>query len=163
MLRAPRTGDHVKASRDITCGVIDALSGTPTVRRGRRGIVREVEAGWWRTRCTVEFDQGWTTTTVRAVDATWLTRGLGHGEPAWDRRRDVRRGIKLGLLALNVPVLVMVGLYLLRGGDPVALAIGVLGALATMAGAVALAHPVLALAGVLGVVAIRRLRGARRG
>lgn len=66
---------------------------------------------------------------------------MGRGEEALTRRRDVRRGIRLGLLLLNAPLFVTVGLFLLRGGDPAELVVAVIGALVVMALELLVLHP----------------------
>lgn len=111
-------GDHVKARRDITAGFLDAITGSATVPQGRRGIVREVRPGLFTDRYVVEFDDGWTTQTLRDIRSSDVRKAaLGHGERSWGWRRDVSVGVRLGIfLAIGLPTLIALGTYFLNGG-----------------------------------------------
>lgn len=109
----PDIGDHVRAERDITSGWL----GGAVVRKGRRGIVRAVSRGVWRTTYVVEFDDTFGSLTVTGIEQSALRASGGHGESSWAFRRDMRRGVRLGMfLAFTLPALLGAGWYLLNGG-----------------------------------------------
>jgi hypothetical protein len=151
MWGTPAVSDHVRARREIRQGWFG------TVDEGRRGIVGAGQPGFWTTRCTVEFDDGWTTVTVDGVSASDLTRTFGHGEQTWQRRRDLRAGVRLGLWLTNVPLFIGLALYFLHGGTVAGLVVGLIDATLGLA----LAHPLLVVAAVGGLFALRRLRSSR--
>jgi hypothetical protein len=158
MFASLQPGDHVKARTDLTTGLTDSLYGTPTIRKGRRGIVREVNPGFWRSRCTVEFEQGWTTHTAK-VDTSDVVRTFSKGEAAWQRRRELTRGVKLGLLLFNLPLFAAIAIYLLRGHDPVTLAGATIMEGLNMAASIIMAHPFLAaVVGCVGYLVFRARR-----
>lgn len=61
---------------------------------------------------------------------------LGHGTASWERRRDARAGIRLGLLAVSFPGLIAAALYLAHGGSPVELAFALVVETVSLASAV---------------------------
>jgi hypothetical protein len=110
-------GDHVRARRDITEGWADSFSGRPSIRRGRPGIVRDVQRGLFSTRYTVEFDDGFGTRTISNLTDGDLRSTGGHGQGAWDTKQSLRRGVRLGLFcAFTLPALIALGWYFLNGG-----------------------------------------------
>jgi hypothetical protein len=81
-------GQQVRAVKDI-----DGWFGI-SVRRGRVGIVREVEsAGWLFGRhVVVEFSDGLTTRTVRVREDAVRRRMWDGGEAGWRRQRNWQWG-----------------------------------------------------------------------
>ncbi|MBE2318348.1 hypothetical protein DVA67_020370 [Solirubrobacter sp. CPCC 204708] len=119
---SPQVGDHVRARRAIASGWMDALTGATSVPKGSTGIVREVRNGWFSSSLVVEFDGGWTTRTIRDVRPSDVSRTWMSGERAWQRRRDVGVGVRIGLfLVFGLPALVSLALYFLGGGTLAAL------------------------------------------
>jgi hypothetical protein len=156
----PQVGDHVRARRDLASGMLDALYGTTSVRKGRTGIVREVHAGWLSSRLVVEFDDGWTTRTLRDVRPADVGRTFASGEQAWRRRRDLMVGIRTGLfLVFGLPALISLTLYFLGGGTVAELIPALLGEGALFALEVA---SIIGPLGVLALAAWLYLRAKRR-
>lgn len=154
-------GDHVRASHDITDGMYDKLAGRTSIPRGRTGIVREVSRGLFNESATVEFHDGMFTRTVRHVPGHHLRKTGGHGEASFSRSREWRRGVRLGLLACNIPLMYALVRYYLAGGTTAGLVPAALMAVAdTMV--TLLGHPVIALA-IAGVVFLRVRAGRRPG
>jgi hypothetical protein len=114
-----RVGDHVVARTRISAGW---LSSVPA---GARGIVRGRTGGLLAPSVRVEFERGFGTVLVEHVAERDLRRTRLRGDATWTFRRDVRAGVRLGLLILSAPALLVVVVYLLRGGDPVILVIDV--------------------------------------
>lgn len=105
-------GDRVIATKRIRGGL---LGFGPEVRRGSHGIVRGETHGFFTRRATVEFDGGHSI----EVATTDVRRAMrGHGQAAWEKRQATRRGVKIGLALLWLPVLVAALEYFLAGGTP---------------------------------------------
>lgn len=163
MIGSLHVEQQVRASRDLTVGFMDAVYGTPTIKRGTRGIVVAVIPGglFSGDRYTVEFSAGLFTRTVevraRDVRAIW---GAG-GRSAWESRRQFAVGVRIGAwLVLALPMAWGLAGFFLRGGTVSELIAAAPGAILAVAsglmsrfglGACALALVVL--------LAVRRLRG----
>jgi hypothetical protein len=116
-------GDHVRVRPGVRPGLLE-----PHLPRRGVGIVREVHPGLLRDHATVEFDGAFGSFTARWVPANRLRRSFGRGEEAWRRRVERRRGVRLGLLALNLPILYELAKYLAGGGTIAGLIPAVIGA-----------------------------------
>lgn len=157
-LTRPRLGDHVKARRDISAGFVDSLTGQPTIKKGRRGIIRDVQPGWMRDRYVVEFSDGYLPKTIRDVRGSDIRSLLvGHGEQQWQWRRDLHVGARFGLFALfTLPGLVAIGLYFLHGGTPAGLLSAIVNAFASLlVDAVSFVGPTVVIVVILVVLFIR--------
>jgi hypothetical protein len=150
---AIEVGDHVRAHEDLSQGCHDQVSGRPSIRRGRTGIVREVDHGFFTDRVTVEFHDGLFTRTVSSIPSHRLRKTGGQGEGAFQRGRTWRRGVRLGLLLANVPLLIALVRYFLAGGTTAGLVPAALDAALGLV-VVLLGHPPVALV-VVGAVALR--------
>lgn len=106
-------GDHVVATNDLD-GWLGRL-GCPAVKKGTRGIVREVPSGWFNGRYKVEFHRGGTVV-VRGNELRRAWSGA-HGEQQWKRYKDTKLGISLGLFVVfTLPVLIGLIPYYMHGG-----------------------------------------------
>ena len=106
-------GDHVVATGDLD-GWMGKL-GYPAVKKGTRGIVREVPSGWFSDRYKVEFHRGGAVM-VRGRDLRRAWSGA-RGEQQWKRYKETKLGISLGMFAVfGLPALIGLVPYYLHGG-----------------------------------------------
>src|SRR4051794_2348457 len=92
------------------------------VRRGQRGIVRDVHAGFiFGTEYLVEFSDGWLTHTERVKPGDVRRRAFDGGEESWSSRRQWEVGVRLGLfLAFGLPALCALFRYFVFDGGTAA-------------------------------------------
>ncbi len=131
---APRAGQQVRARRDLHGG-LTLLGGGPTVRQGARGLIVEVEPGGFLLgeRYVVEFATGLTSQTMRVRRDDIRVLALGGGPESWRRRRELERGVRLGVfLAFGLPTLWALAVYFVHGGTIADLVIAVPGELVAL-------------------------------
>src|SRR3954447_4853859 len=93
MFGSLQEGQQVRAVRDVK-----NWAGLRVVKRGQRGIVRDVHSGFlFGTDYDIEFSDGLLTHTERVKHADVRRRVFDGGEQGWSSRRQWAVGIRLGL------------------------------------------------------------------
>jgi len=115
----PREGDWVTARRPYSAGVVDALTGAETVRKGDCGVVLDDRtSGSLDPHLMVRFDTGWGTRDIHVPVRHLRVVSRGRGVGSFERRTSTMRMIQLGaLLAMLVPVLWFVISYRRQTGS----------------------------------------------
>ncbi|MEV8223754.1 hypothetical protein AB0P16_15000, partial [Dietzia maris] len=95
------------AKRGYSAGIVDAITGAHTVRKGDRGVVIDDRStGFFDPHITVRFNTGWVTNEVHIPVRHLRVVARGRGEEAFASRGSTMRWIQLGaLISIALPVL----------------------------------------------------------